>query len=265
MADAADPVEKIVETVAKSRRYRNVDRQIIRRVVEEEHRGGRKPAEVTKAAKKRLHRIYGAYLPSPPRYDKILDAIRTADDPREALRWAMSHHASTRERVPQLDAFYSALSKRVGTPARILDLACGMNPLAAPWMPLGPDGALFAFDIDAEMAGFLGAALTTLGVAHQTGVVDLEQDFAVPAADLALLLKTAPCLDIALEGLLPKIPAPLVVVSFPTRSLGRRSKGMGANYSRQLTAALAACGWQAEDSFEVPGELVYLLRGPDRG
>lgn len=256
-------LDAVVERVATSKRYRNVDRQVIARVVRVEHaRGGRRPGDLTKATKKHLHRIYGAYLPRPPRYAVMLDEIEGAEDRRERLAWAMSHHASTRERVPQLEAFYDGLRAVIGEPASVLDLACGMNPLARPWMHLAEGAAYHAFDIDSQLAVFLASALELMGGAGAVGVCDLEAPFTVPRAEAAFLLKTAPCLGISLAELLPRIPAAVVVVSFPTRSLGRRAKGMGASYARQFEAALADCDHRQRGTFEVPGELVYVVQAP---
>lgn len=44
------------------------------------------------------------------------------------MEGALEMHASTRERKP-LGAFYEALFARAGRPGRVLDVACGLNPI----------------------------------------------------------------------------------------------------------------------------------------
>ena len=57
----------------------------------------------------------------------------------------MGYHSSTRERLPILEQFYARALADIPPARVVLDLACGLNPLALAWMPLGeaiaaPDG-----------------------------------------------------------------------------------------------------------------------------
>ena len=67
----------------------------------------------------------------------------------------MSLHASTRERLPILDGFYSTVLAALPAPRRVLDIACGLNPLASSWMPLAPDVTYTAYDIYSDMMQFI--------------------------------------------------------------------------------------------------------------
>ncbi len=82
-------------------------------------------------------------------------------------------------------------------------------------------------------------------------------------ADLALVLKTLPCLEAidknAPARLLDAIQAPLLLVSFPAQSLGGRRKGMVAHYEARFRELLDARGWPAE-RFEFTTELAFLVR-----
>ena len=46
----------------------------------------------------------------------------------------------------------------------MLDVACGLNPLAIPWMNLAPNATYHAIDIYEDMMRFLGKAVNLLGV-----------------------------------------------------------------------------------------------------
>lgn len=262
-------VDEVVEAVLASRRYRSVHPPLVRRVaLAQGAAASQRPAEVAhaiKRTKRALHQIFGAYLPTPPRYDRLLTELRAATNDtveREVLRAAMAQHASTRERLEHLEPFFAALREHVGTPRSVLDVACGLGPLAYPWWGLPVGVEVHAWDIDLDLVAFVGACLGHLGLQGHAAAVDLLDVPVWPVTEVALVLKTLPCLEQqrpgAGEALLAAIPAPRLVVSFPTRSLGGRSKGMGGTYARRFEDVLAARGWGGE-AFEVGSELLYLV------
>ncbi|MCW3641559.1 hypothetical protein K6Y57_37095, partial [Burkholderia cenocepacia] len=61
--------------------------------------------------------------------------------------------------------------------------------------------------------------------------------------------------------LLDGLRTPRIVVSFPTRSLGGRAKGMGENYSVRFRQLTAARPWTVRE-LAAPGELVFLVEKP---
>ncbi len=269
MPEPAGPaaVAQVVAAVRESRRYRSVHPATVERIARAQLvAADGKLGDAVKRSKRALHQVFGAYLPKPPRYARLLADLTVAPDAqaqRASLRRAMAQHASTRERLDHLDAFYGALAEHLGPTTSVLDLACGLGPLAAPWLNLPSGSAYHAWDIDHAMIEFVGSSLECLGLDPQVGVVDLLDVPRWPQADVALVLKTLPCLEQqrvgASEALLSAIPAPRIVVSFPTRSLGGRAKGMGQTYARRFEELLARLGWTAE-SFEVGPELTYVVR-----
>ena len=261
----------MVESVAASRRYRHVCPDTVRRLSRQalEIRPG-DVAGAAKRTKRALHQAFGAYLPVAPRYARLLGRLDRAierdgvdcEPVRAFLRETMALHASTRERLPVLERFQSELSRRWGRPRRLLDVGCGLNPLALPWMGL-PDDAVYAgVEIDRALVEFLRAVLDRLGAAHDLRVGDLLAPLDLPEADVALALKLLPTLEQQRAGagaeLLFSLPAPVVVASFPRRSLGGRGKGIDATYTRGFEQLLARRGARAE-RIELPGELVYVV------
>jgi 16S rRNA (guanine(1405)-N(7))-methyltransferase len=77
----------------------------------------------------------------------------------------MPEHASTRERAPHLDGFYAPIWEVTGTPASVLDLGCGLNPLALPWMGIG-DAMYHAIDVDAGTLDVARGFLAAVGQPH---------------------------------------------------------------------------------------------------
>lgn len=269
MSGSDEAMAEVVAAVLASRRYRTVHPPLVLRIARAQAAAASgSPADLVKRTKRALHQIFGAYLPKPPRYDRLLAELRAASsdaDARTALRRAMAQHASTRERLDHLEPFYAAIASHVGTPTSVLDVACGLGPLASPWWGLPASAEYHAWDIDVTLVTFVGACLDHLGLRPHAAAVDLLEVPQWPQTEVALVLKTLPCLEQqapgAGEALLVAIPAPRVVVSFPTRSLGGRAKGMGATYARRFEALLAARGWAAE-AFEVGPELVFVVSRP---
>ena len=85
--------------------------------------------------------------------------------------------------------------------------------------------------------------------------------------DLALLLKSIPCLDQqapdAAANLLRAMAARSrwLVVSFPTQSLGGHGKGMARTYQARFDALCDELGWSDVERIELAGELVFVVAG----
>jgi 16S rRNA (guanine(1405)-N(7))-methyltransferase len=263
-----DKLAKVLLAVRDSSRYASVAEETVRRLAQSALAAAHGNVnDAVKRTKRGLHEIFGAYLPSTPRYDKMLGLIKQAPDQealRDALSRTMSTHASTKERLPILTEFYTEIFGRLDEqPKVIADLACGMNPLAVHWMPVAEDVVYRASDIDTRLMAFLDEALTALGVQHEAGVRDLLLGPDETPADVTFLLKTVPCIETQQRehgwGLIDAINSPVVVVSFPTKSLGQRSKGMYRTYSTNFAKHAAEQPWQVEE-LEFGNELVYLVR-----
>lgn len=264
MPRPAPDLETLVQEVMASAKYRTLAPSLVRWVTERELAKGRSPAETVKAARAKLHQVVGAYLPSGPQGDRWLAQLAAAQGERDKLQAAcrsiLLQHASARERLPWLDTLYAALFADLPPQPVILDLACGLNPLAIPWMGL-PEGARYlACDIDVALARFLTRAFPLLGVAGEGFVWNLLEGAPDRPAHMALLLKAIPCLeqlDAAVgPRLLASIQATLLLASFPLRSLGGRAKGMEQTYAARFEILADAGGWDAQ-RLPVQGELVF--------
>jgi 16S rRNA (guanine(1405)-N(7))-methyltransferase len=266
----------IEAAIAKSRRYATVTPVTVRRVAQTALTSSRGDvSEAIKRTKRGLHEIYGAYLPgNEPNYPAMLRKLRAAtasgdhQTVLDALSSCMAAHSSTRERLPYLTSFYEEIFSRVPAPATVRDLACGLNPLAVPWMRLPPSAVYLASDIGGRLVEFIGEALSELHVAHQAELLDMIDRPPTEYADLTLLLKTVPCLERQQSGagwaLIEKVNSPTVVVTFPTKSLGQRSKGMFQTYSAAFEEYMSGRPWQAE-RMEIPNELIYIVRKQPEG
>jgi len=261
--------DDVVTRVLGSPRYRDVDRALVARLAGEELPRARNTDDAVKRVKRRLHQAVGAYRGGSA--STTVDQLRTTwsgawDEPmRRACRKALERHASTRERAGELDRFYPALWEAIGgAPRSVLDLACGLNPFALPFMGLAADAEYRACDADGRVLGEVDAFLALVGQPHRTWACDLAVGAPGVEADVALLLKTVPLLDRqdphATLRLLRGIRAPRIVVSFPVRSLGGRG-GLERSYRARMEGLLGELGGRLHSTAELRfnSELAFVL------
>lgn len=264
---------EIVERVLRSSRYRDVEPDLLRRLAAEELPRARNADDAVKRVKRRLHQAVGAFRG--PGGANPLAPVRAAwhgdlrDDAfRDACRGVLRTHASTRERVDELDAFYPNIWRVTGVPRRLVDLGCGMNPLSLPWMGLETDASYGMVDADRRPLATSVAFLELVGQAHRAHTLDLVTDAPREPADVVLLMKLVPTLDrqdpSAADRLLSSLRASCAVVSFPRRSLGGRGKNLELTYRDRLDRLVGGSS-RVTDIAEVPSmnELVFVvgLRG----
>ncbi len=139
-------VDEIVRAVLAARKYRAVCPDTVRRIAARElaARGSFKAA--LKETKSHLHQVYTAFerqVDYEAAHRRLATAYATgsASAVEAACRAALGRHSSTAERLPILDDFYAAIWAVAGAPHSLLDLGCGLNPLALPWMRLPPGAA----------------------------------------------------------------------------------------------------------------------------
>jgi len=267
MIEPDDPLDRLVLAVQSSAKYAGVSAAFVRRVGAAELGKRRSLKEAIKATKNKLHQVGGAYLDAAQDYPRWLATLQEAaaqGDPalRDACRAIMAHHASTRERLPILETFFAATLADIAPVQSVLDVACGLNPLAMPWMPLATGATYLACDIYTDMMDFIGAFLGLAGVDGRAFICDVVHEPPAEQVHLALILKTIPCLEQVNKAaglrLLEAVRADYALVSFPARSLGGRDKGMVAHYEARLGALLAERRWPAR-RFEFETELAFLV------
>lgn len=243
----SDDIDRIIDAVKAGAKYARLDDALVRRVASQEARRRAGLKETVKAVRNKLHQVVAAYS-GDVRYERWLRELRAArqlaDEAafRTCCRRALRLHASTREREPIVEAFYRTLFAALPPVQSVLDVACGLNPLCAPWMPLPRGARYMACDAHCELVDFVGQALPLCGVDAECFCTDVLGAAPLPRADLALVLKTIPCLEQvdrdAGRRLLAALDADHIVVSYPSRSLGGRNVGMPATYARQFEAML---------------------------
>ncbi len=267
-------LDALIEAVLAGSNYKAVSKALIAAIGSQELAKRRNLKEAVKATKNTLHQIGGAYLNGHIDYPAWLNTLRsagqTADQQqlRKVCRKLMSYHASTRERLPILEQFYSEIFAALPPVSSILDLACGLNPLALPWMPLAEHVTYSTYDIYSDMMDFLQAWFIMQGKMGSATVCDVLHACPSQQADVAFLLKAIPCLEQldkrACHQLLPKIQARYLVVSFPVSSLGGRKKGMIEHYETAFREMLKEQHWDVK-RLVFESELVFIITTDGKG
>jgi 16S rRNA (guanine(1405)-N(7))-methyltransferase len=264
--DKLDRAEAMVTALGQSKKYRDTLPETIRALVREELARHRTPKEAEKAVRKRLHNIMAPYLGDPDyaaEQASLEQAFAGGDDGqiRQVCLHILKSHESTEERLPILDRFYAEIFAVTGKPGSILDIACGLNPLAFRWMGLPTTTQFYAYDILTPRIDLINTYFRLEGLSPSARLADVAVQFPQEEADMALFLKELPRFEhnygkLGLP-LLEALKVKTLVVSFPAISLhGGRS--LVEMYRRYFGEMIAGKGWRVVELL-FDSELVFCV------
>ena len=257
----------VVGKLRESAKYRNVCFDTLYRVAGWSLERHENPKQAIKAAKRKLHQVYGAYLDQmnmATLASLVGDLPPASEDEllRDTCRRLLRCHSSTRERLAVTGKVYGDLWEATGRPRTILDLACGVNPFAWPWMNLEPSTRYCAIDMDHRLISHINTFFSHLGMAEDAACQDILTSTPRLKADAVLLFKALPVLEQQEKGssikLLEALRARYAVVSFPSKSLGNREKGMRQAYDSFMGQLLNRLGVTAK-TLNYTNETFYVV------
>jgi 16S rRNA (guanine(1405)-N(7))-methyltransferase len=251
-----------------SSRYRGLDipLETALDLLEQEWPHYKHPKDAIDAARKKLHTIVAAYLGDPDYAVALpdLDAAFASGDPqavKAACTRILSAHASTRERLPILEMFYSRLFAVTGTPVSVLDLACGLNPFALPWMNLPTSVHYHAYDLNHPRVD----AINHFFSLQQLPPLAVHDDFLLHpptvTADVAFLFKEAHRMEQRQRGrnrpLWEVLDVHWLLVSLPMASLSGKHN-LIEKHRTLVYSILSGLPWKVEEVlFE--NEMVFCI------
>ena len=263
-----DKLNSLVAAVVKKSKYRKICVDFIRRIGEQEIAKRASLKEAIKSTCSKLHQVSGAFLENHPDFSQWLNQLEALPQDiysieiKQYCREKMQAHTSTYERLPTIDEFFHRCLRSLAPIHSLLDLGCGLNPLALPWMPLAKDPMYQGIDIFADMTGFDQQFLQHTHLRGRVSCADFLGELPKQRFQIALVLKIIPLIDqIEKERTrqwLESIPADYLLVSFPIFSLSGKGKGMLENYSMRFTQMLESGNWKME-RIEFSTELAFLL------
>ena len=261
-------VDEIVNEVQSKTKYCHIFPGLIENIAINEIKKGRSRKETVKAIRNKIHQVANVYRTSNLNFADLTGEMLAlpADLQHPAslafLSRTMEKHASTRERLAIIDDFYQKSLENIPEIHSILDLACGLNPLALAWMPVHPQVELHVCDIYTDQVDFLNAYFDHFKINGRAFCCDLSSTIPDIKTDITYVLKTIPCLehlrkDIG-KSLIEGIQSKYILVSFPAQSLTGRKKGMRHFYDGQFQTLTAEFGYSI-DVFSFSNEQGYLV------
>lgn len=237
--------DELVELVIDKKELRGVSKSLAKRITSEwlkthphvQETYQQDPERFTRTSdyeqmrsdvRERLRKIYGVFFTSKYANKKEKYVQKLIDTNAEQARQdVLNLHRSSKERLTQYPMLYAQLFEITGVPQSILDLGCGFNPFAYEYLGCKP--TYHTADIACEDAQLIDAYLESRGIEHSTHCIDLSKISEVqtlPKADIAFAFKLIDSLEDMEYGiaqkLLSEIPADILIVSFPTLSIGQR-------------------------------------------
>ena len=176
--------------------------------------------------------------------NKILELLKT--------------HSSTKERLP----FYNKIKKLISSysPSSILDLGCGLNPIA-----LNPSQSTFyyCYDIKSSDLKLIKHFFKTKKIKHKTYHKDITKVNKFPKTDLCLIFKTLDIIDNSSHSIstsiLKKINSPIIIASFSTKTLS--GKPMNSPKRHWFEKILKELNYSYK-TLKFPNEIFYLIKKP---
>jgi len=265
----------ICEKVLASKKYSMLYSPLVLRVCEGECKKHPKKEQL-KAVKSSLHTIYGAYGFGEihKKANRLLDSLGSWQSEqnksglalqKDIFERVLSLHASTRERMTYLTEFYGFIFEHIGSVESVLDIGCGFNPFTIPWFPVKGLEKYYALDIDKATAELNNRLFGLLGKPLLASCVDIVIETPPTAVEAAFLFKLLPVIERQAKGrciqLLNEINAKFLVITYPTKSLSGKEKGMQEFYSATFEGMISSAtpAFRLVAKREIGNELVYIL------
>lgn len=262
-------VEALVAQIRDSPKYRALDLcpETVRDLIVAELPKHRRSRDAVKAARKKLHEVVALYIGDPD-YSAARARVAAgfaAGDLRPACAEIMQAHTSTRERLATLGEFYATIFAVTGKPGTILDLACGLNPLALAWLGVG-EVDFYAYDIHQARVAFLAEYFArqrelTPGLRGYAVAQDILLEHPTQEADVALVLKEIPRFEKRQAGitapLLDALRVRWIVATVPAHNLTGHHDLRDTN-RRMMQGILGQRAWTVTE-IEFPSELCLVI------
>jgi len=171
-----------------------------------------------------LHKIHGSFQTTKKGKREELAKYFTPT----TIKKLLTTNRSTKERLAIYPTLYKKLFAITKKPASILDLGCGLNPLAFPYMQL-KKVTYFAYDIDKEDCSYSNQYFSkTKAITGKATVADIRKISTFPLTDVTLLFKILDPVDQGKghkrsEHLIKKLRSPWIIASFSTTTVSGKA------------------------------------------
>jgi 16S rRNA (guanine(1405)-N(7))-methyltransferase len=264
--------QSVIEKILHGKKYRELEipQATVADLLEQELSKGQKKSETVKAVKAKLHNIIAPYLDTLDYAEtgKAIDRINPQDGDAElndVCREILSAHDSTRERLSYHLEFFSYLFSGIGPDCKILDLACGLNPVFLPLIQLPKGVEFIAYDIHGPRVALLNQIFQKANLNAQAVNQDILVEPPRDAACAAFLFKEAHRVEKRESGgsrrLIQLLQAQTIFISLPTHNLNGRFD-LRERMERLVDTAIDGIADLIETK-EFASEMVFMVRKRD--
>jgi 16S rRNA (guanine(1405)-N(7))-methyltransferase len=221
-------VEKIIPILKK-------DHKAQKKFDASEYKTFRKSKEydaVQKKVRMDLRKVYGVFINNKfGKRKKLLEGLKT-DASVEKHNEILNLHRSSSERLGIYGEMYEKIFEITGKPKKVLDLACGLNPLSFPYFECQPE--YIAADLSPEDMEFVNNYFKLMKIKGKAIVVDLvkitpkELNELSSGVDVTFLFKTLDSLETvewnSSKRVIDALNSNWIVISFATKSIGGKKE-----------------------------------------
>jgi len=226
---------------------------------------GIKERELEKIVRQKLHNIIAPYLEELDYRWSITELAAIQKNNYHALRdyclKILSAHASTKERIPIMSEFYARIFEHTGIPGSILDLACGLNPFALPWMGLSKETTYHAYDLHKPRIDLINAFFQVTGRPPLAEKRDILVKPPELRADVAFFFKEAHRFEQRRHGcnrtFWQALNAKTIVVTLPSSNL-TGSHSMLEGQRILVERAVSGLDWKVTEIL-VSNEIIFCI------
>jgi 16S rRNA (guanine(1405)-N(7))-methyltransferase len=262
--------ERWLDSLLKNRKYRrlNLSADTVKDLIHQVQTEGVPGKQVEKAVRLKLHNIAALYLET-VNYETALIELQTIPDgDSEALQTfaarMLSAHTSTQERMSTLEEFYQHIAAALQRKdeLKILDLACGLNPFALPWMHLPVGCTLQAYDLHGARIDLLNLFFEKGNLPAQAYHADILANIPQDDADAVFFFKEAHRFEQRRKGstreFLARLQSPLIFLSLPAYNMTGKHD-LRTKHTCIVDEAVAGTSWQAE-CVMIGNEMLFTIR-----
>jgi 16S rRNA (guanine(1405)-N(7))-methyltransferase len=221
--------------------------------------------ELIKEIRNQLRILYGVFITNDySKREKYLEELK--EDPSlDNHKKILLCHRSSIERIDDYEEIYKKIFSITGKPKKVLDLACGLNPISYIFMNCKPE--YFASDLSKKDMDFLQKYFDIMKIKGKTKDLDLVKDYEElkeisKDVNITFLFKALDSLETIKKNItkeiMPNIKSKHIIVSFPTASIGGRKKIK--KEKRNWFEKLIKKSFSLEHSFETKNEFFYVIK-----
>jgi len=171
---------------------------------------------IIKAVRAELRNYVGRFQTTRISYDKKLALLK-----QKKINDLLKTHSSTKERLDDYPKLIKLIKIKKLKPNSILDLGCGLNPIAI--SSYFPNAKYYAYDIKEDELKLIKLFFAKNKIDGFTKLKDIRKSADFPKTDLTLVLKTLDIIETKGHTLAKRIMTKLnsknIIVSFSTTTL----------------------------------------------